>query len=65
MDKKKDMILSVEKYLSFFGVVDNKILNAMEKIDRRFFVKELNKNYIDPALKIENLKSISQHSTFA
>ncbi len=65
MDKKKDMILSVEKYLSFFGVVDNKILNAMEKIDRRFFVKELNKTYLDSALQIGNLQTISQPSTVA
>ena len=39
---KKEMIKEVNSYLSQFGEPDKKILNAIEKIDRKSFM-DLNK----------------------
>ena len=57
-------------YLSFFGDIgerENKILEAMRKIDRRFFVPEKLHSlaYLDEAVPIGNEQTISQPSTVA
>ncbi len=65
MNKKEELIYSVQKYLSLFGNADKKILNAIKKIDRKFFVKEKDKAYLDSALQIGNMQTISQPSTVA
>lgn len=52
MNKQK-MLESIKEYLSLFGDVDKKILEAMEKIDRKNFMNE-NKEfaYVDTAMSI-------------
>ncbi len=60
------MLKSVEKYLSSFGDVDERILEAMEKIDRKNFM-DVNKEfaYVDNAMSIGYGQTISQPSTVA
>lgn len=63
---KKDMIDSVTHYLSQFGEPDKRILNALEKIDRKDFI-DYNKDsaYEDEAIPIGYNQTISQPSTVA
>src|SRR3989338_2085271 len=60
------MLHSVRKYLSLFGKPDEKILQAIEKIDRKNFM-EKNKSfaYLDQAISIGHGQTISQPSTVA
>ena len=60
------MLHSVRKYLSLFGKPDEKILQAIEKIDRKNFM-EKNKSfaYLDQAIPIGHGQTISQPSTVA
>lgn len=59
------MIDSVRKYLSLFGEVDNRILNAMKQVNRKAFVKNPEQAYIDYAFEIGRGQTISQPSTVA
>jgi len=63
---KKEMIESVKKYLSHFKKPDKKILNALEKRDRKSFM-DFNKQlaYEDEAIPIGQGQTISQPSTVA
>ena len=63
----EQMIKSVRMFLSHFGCVDERILIAMKKIDRKRFVSEKFRDnaYIDTALGIEHGQTISQPSTVA
>jgi protein-L-isoaspartate(D-aspartate) O-methyltransferase len=63
---KKEMIESVNKYLSHFGEPDKKILNAIQEVDRKKFM-EFNKQlaYEDEAIPIDKGQTISQPSTVA
>ena len=63
---KKEMIESVKRYLSHFGEPNKKILDALEKIDRKNFM-EFNKQlaYEDEAIPIGHGQTISQPSTVA
>ena len=63
---KKEMIKEVNSYLSQFGEPDKKILNAIEKIDRKSFM-DLNKQlaYENEAIPIGMGQTISQPSTVA
>ena len=63
---KPQMLHSVRKYLSLFGKPDEKILQAIEKIDRKNFM-EKNKSfaYLDQAISIGHGQTISQPSTVA
>jgi protein-L-isoaspartate(D-aspartate) O-methyltransferase len=63
---KKDMIESVKGYLAHFGGPDKRILNALEKIDRKNFM-DFNKQaaYEDEAIPISMGQTISQPSTVA
>src|SRR3989344_4407792 len=63
---KTQMLHSVRKYLSQFGKPDEKILQAIEKIDRKNFM-EINKEraYEDQAIPIGHGQTISQPSTVA
>lgn len=68
--KKEEMLLSVRCYLSQFGKLrehDEKILNAISEVDRKFFVPKEMQNlvYVDNALAIEEGQTISQPSTVA
>jgi len=57
------MLASVRDYLSSFGEVDSRILEAMSKIDRKDFVLNPREAYLDTALSIEKGQTISQPST--
>ena len=63
---KTQMFQSVQNYLSQFGEPDKKILNAIEKTDRKNFMDE-NKElaYDDKAIPIGHGQTISQPSTVA
>ena len=63
----EQMIKSVRMFLSHFGCVDERILIAMKKIDRKRFVSErfIDNAYINTALGIEHGQTISQPSTVA
>ena len=63
---KSQMLQSVKNYLSLFGKPDKKILQAIEKIDRKNFMVE-NKElaYEDRAISIGYGQTISQPSTVA
>ena len=63
---KKEMIESVKEYLSHFGKLDKKIINALKKVDRKRFM-DLNKElaYEDEAIPIGLGQTISQPSTVA
>ena len=60
------MIKSIRKYLSRFGKLNEKVLEAIYKVDRRNFMEE-NKNlaYLDQAISIGYGQTISQPSTVA
>ena len=60
------MLESVKNYLSLFGKPDKKILQAIEKVDRKNFMVE-NKElaYEDRAISISYGQTISQPSTVA
>jgi protein-L-isoaspartate(D-aspartate) O-methyltransferase len=66
-NKKRGMLLSVRNYLSKFGEVDDNILKAVSKIDRKFFMPEdkIEYAYLDEAIGIEKGQTISQPSTVA
>jgi protein-L-isoaspartate(D-aspartate) O-methyltransferase len=66
-NKKREMLLSVRNYLSKFGKVDDNILKAISKIDRKFFMPEdkIKYAYLDEAIGIEKGQTISQPSTVA
>lgn len=59
------MLESVQAYLSNFGLVDERIIFAMEKVDRLNFVNDKEKDiaYLDTALEIGEDQTISQPST--
>lgn len=61
------MIESVRIYLSQFGLVDEGIIDAMKKVDRRSFVSNAHRNeaYFDMALPVGENQTISQPSTVA
>ncbi len=61
------MIESVRNYLIGFGDCEERILQAMDKIDRRDFLPEEDKTsaYVDGALSIGYRQTISQPSTVA
>ena len=63
---KKEMIESVNRYLSHFGKPDKRILNAIQEVDRKKFM-EFNKQlaYEDEAIPIGQGQTISQPSTVA
>jgi len=63
---KKEMLESVRVYLSQLGRVDEQVLKAIEKIDRKSFMYE-NKElaYVDNAVPIGHGQTISQPSTVA
>ena len=64
--KKDDMLNSVKSFLLHFGKIDEKVINAIEKIDRQDFMginKEL--AYEDKAIQIGHGQTISQPSTVA
>lgn len=63
---KKQMLESVRNYLSSFGDVDDRILKAMKKIDRKDFM-DTNKEFahVDNAMPIGYGQTISQPSTVA
>jgi len=65
--KKQAMLTSVESYLSLFGKPDKKVLEAIEKVDRKSFMPFGLKNqaYLDTAMPIGNGQTISQPSTVA
>lgn len=64
---KSGMILSVRAYVSRFGKVDSKVISAINKIDRKFFMPEekIQYSYLDEAISIEAGQTISQPSTVA
>tara|TARA_Y100000034_G_scaffold46233_1_gene56854 strand:+ start:7433 stop:8047 length:615 start_codon:yes stop_codon:yes gene_type:complete len=62
---KKEMIESVRNYLSNFGLIDKKIIEAIDKIDRIEFVLDKDKAYLDSAMPILKGQTISQPSTVA
>jgi len=64
---KKEMLESVSNYLSHFGPVNKKILEAMDKIDRKNFMSLGLKSqaYVDTAMPTEKGQTISQPSTVA
>lgn len=64
--EKSQMLQSVNSYLSLFGKPDKKILEAIEKTDRKNFM-EKNKTlaYLDQAIPIGHGQTISQPSTVA
>ena len=66
-NKKKEMLLSVRNYLLKFGKVDDNILKAISKIDRKIFMPEdkIEYAYLDEAIGIEKGQTISQPSTVA
>ena len=55
------MLRSVRSYLSLFGKVDERILKAMEKIDRKDFIED--NYYFDDAMPIGYGQTISQPNT--
>ncbi len=59
------MIESVIDYLSKFGDVDGRIIDAMRKIDRKDFVLDKGLAYVDSAMDIGHGQTISQPSTVA
>jgi len=63
------MILKVREYLSMFGKVDERIIVAMENVDRKNFIAEkladIQDVYRDDALPIGYGQTISQPSTVA
>ncbi len=67
----QDMIQSVENSLSLFSHSQedeekaSKIIDAMEKIDRRFFMDNTEHAYIDSAMPVGHGQTISQPSTVA
>ncbi|HLC86777.1 MAG TPA: methyltransferase domain-containing protein [Candidatus Nanoarchaeia archaeon] len=64
---KEQMLKSIELYNSQFGEIDDKILKAIGKIDRKNFMPEdVQKNaYEDTAIPIGHNQTISQPSTVA
>ena len=62
---KKQMLERVGNYLSLFGKVDKRILKAIDKIDRKYFVNNYEGVYFDSPLPIGNEQTISQPSTVA
>lgn len=63
---KQEMLESVRNYLSSFGKPDEKILKAMEKIDRKNFMgKNKDFAYEDTSRSIGYNQTISQPSTVA
>jgi len=65
--KKQAMLTSVCYYLSLFGKPDKKVLEAIEKVDRKNFMLSALKNqaYLDEAIPIGQGQTISQPSTVA
>ena len=63
---KKEMLNSVQRYLSSFGDIDERIIEAIRKVDRKDFMDE-NKEfaYVDNAMSIGYGQTISQPSTVA
>jgi len=60
------MLSSVRNYLSQFGEVDERILEAMNVVDRKNFMdKNQDMAYIDTAMPIGDGQTISQPSTVA
>ena len=62
---KQSMLKSVENYLSKFGEPDKRILNAMNKINRKDFVEYKKIAYLDESIYIGHGQTISQPSTIA
>ena len=63
---KKEMLEQVRSYLSSFGEVDEKILNAINEVDRKYFMDENKKlAYENEAIPIGYGQTISQPSTVA
>ena len=62
---KKQMLESVRNYLSLFGKADERILKAINEIDRKYFVNNCGGIYFDSPLPIGNEQTISQPSTVA
>ena len=65
--KKERMMKSVKTNLQTVSVADQRILDAMEAVDRKDFVPEYLQEsaYVDTALPIEKGQTISQPSTVA
>jgi protein-L-isoaspartate(D-aspartate) O-methyltransferase len=65
--KKQEMFDSISTYLSCFGSFDKKILDAIDKIDRKEFMPPRLKSnaYVDSAMPIAKGQTISQPSTVA
>jgi len=64
---KREMIRSVKNYLSQFGEIDKRVIQAIFSVDRCHFVPKtlINQTYEDKALPIESGQTISQPSTVA
>ncbi len=62
---KTDMLNSVRNYLTNFGAVNEKILQAMDKVDRKYFFNNSESVYVDTAQSIGCGQTISQPSTVA
>ena len=64
---KPQMLESVRRFLSQFGKPDEKILKAMEQVDRKNFMPDdlAGQSYIDTAMPIGSGQTISQPSTVA
>ena len=61
---KKEMLDSVRYYLELFGEADERILNAMQKIDRKHFIND-GYAYLDDSFPIGYGQTVSQPSTVA
>ncbi|MGC9309699.1 MAG: protein-L-isoaspartate O-methyltransferase family protein [Candidatus Nanoarchaeia archaeon] len=60
---KQEMLESVKSYLNHFSQPKEKIIQAMDKIDRAYFTSQ--QPYLDTALPIGEGQTISQPSTVA
>lgn len=64
--EKREMLHSIREYLSKFGKPDEKILAAIDKVDRKeFMIENLALAYEDEAVSIGYQQTISQPSTVA
>ena len=63
----QNMLKSVRDYLSGFGKVDDRVIEAMSKVNRKNFMPEglKEKAYLDAAMPIGYGQTISQPSTVA
>lgn len=59
------MLEIVRAHWSLFGKIDERVLEAMDKVDRKYFVKKPEWAYLNSAISIDRGQTISQPFTVA